>query len=216
MTIRPARRRRTRTHLARVPLIAAILGILATAACSGPPSSDVFRLTTPPGPPVFDQVSDGLAIHCGTLNCHGNDARNMRFFGFYGTRLAPNDKPGAGATSPDEYEANFESVISIEPERLSQIVQSGGSNTALEDKWIVLSKGRGTEHHKGGSRMTKGDAMDTCITSWLASRGGGVPGDGGAVLGLNTDACKAAATIPAPGVPCPGVPPPCSDWNPAP
>lgn len=200
---------------------AAVLGLVSTAACSGPPSSDVFRITTPLGPPTFKVVSDALAIHCGTLNCHGNDARNMRFFGFYGTRLNPKDQTGGAGTTDDEYEANFESIISIEPERLSQIVQSGGAN---EDKWIVLAKGRGVQHHKGGARMTHVDGplppgaptdvlLDACVTSWITAHTAG-SADAGALPGtVNVDACNRAAVVTPPGIPCAMAPPPCTDWT---
>ena len=172
-----------------VATLAALSALFVSLACSGPSDKGLFAITPPPGPPAFNVVSDALDIHCGTLNCHGNNDRNMRIFGFYGTRLSDKDKTGAAATSEDEYQANFESIISIEPERLSQIVRSGGAN---EGKWVVLSKGRGTEHHKGGSRMTPGDAMDTCFTSWIVAHGPG-PGDGGAIPGaVNDAACLAA------------------------
>jgi hypothetical protein len=155
-------------------------------------------MTTPPPPPTFDAVSTALEIHCGTLNCHGNDARNMRLFGFYGVRLKDSDLTGFAPTSPEEIMANFESVISIEPERLSQVVRSGGAGA---EKWIVLSKGRGREHHKGGTRLVPGDAADTCIMSWLTV-GPGAPG-------INAAACKAAATVVPPDLPG-------SPWSPVP
>jgi len=160
-------------------------------------------MSPPLGPPTFDVVSDALEIHCGTINCHGNDARNMRFYGFYGVRASADDQTGARPTTGDEYKRNYESIIAIEPEKISQIYLSGGQNSG---KWIVLSKGRGTEHHKGGSRIVPGDALDTCLLSWLLTRvpvvsdGGTFVTTDGAIPGtLNMSACIAAVTILPPG-----------------
>ena len=161
---------------------------LALLGCSGPPEEGKFVITPPPGPPTFNVVSTVLELHCGTLNCHGTDARNMPFFGFYGVRLDPRDRTGFAPTTDAEFLANFESIISIEPERLSQIVRSGGANAS---KWVVLSKGRGDEHHKGGARLVRGGAADTCILSWISAQPGGAP--------VSAEACDAASTLEPPG-----------------
>jgi hypothetical protein len=172
----------------RAPALGRVAAALLLFACSGPPGDDRFVISTPQGPPVWNPVSTVFELHCGTLNCHGSTARNMRFFGFYGVRLDRRDKTGFAATTDAEYLANFESVISIEPERLSQIVRAGGANSA---KWVVLSKGRADEYHKGGARLVRGDAADTCIVSWIAAQPGGLP--------VNAAACEAAATLEPPG-----------------
>jgi hypothetical protein len=173
---------------ARMRPFAAASFVAAAMGCSSPSGDDKFVITPPPGPPTFNAVSTVLELHCGTLNCHGNTARNMRFFGFYGVRLDPRDKTGFAVTTDAEYLANFESIISIEPERLSQIVRSGGANAS---KWVVLSKGRGDEHHKGGARLVRGEAADTCLVSWISARPGGPP--------LSAEACDAASTLEPPG-----------------
>jgi hypothetical protein len=169
------------------PLVAASV-VSTVIGCAGPAGDDKFVITPPPGPPTFNPVSTVVELHCGTLNCHGNEARNMRFFGFYGVRLDARDKTGFAVTTDAEFLANFESLIAIEPERLSQIVRSGGANAS---KWVVLSKGRGDEHHKGGARLVRGDAADTCILSWISARQGGPP--------VNAEACDAASTFEPPG-----------------
>jgi hypothetical protein len=169
------------------PLLA-VSFVSCAVGCAGPPADDKFVIVPPQGPPTFNPVSTVLELHCGTLNCHGNEARNMRFFGFYGVRLDPKNKTGFGDTTDAEFLANFESIIAIEPEKLSQIVRSGGANA---DKWIVLSKGRGDEHHKGGTRLVRGDAADACIVSWITARPGGAP--------LNAEACDTASTFEPPG-----------------
>lgn len=173
---------------ARVGALVSALLASALFGCSGPSGDDKSYIAVPPGPPIFNAVSDALELHCGTINCHGNDERNMRFFGLYGVRLNPKDKTGFGSTSDLEYEANFESIISIQPEKLTQVVRAHGAGA---DKWIVFSKGRAIEHHKGGARLVAGDAADTCIMSWLVAQPNGPS--------VNTDACTAATNVVPPG-----------------
>ena len=142
----------------------------------------------------FPAVSGGLEIHCGTLDCHGNTVRNFRIYGHYGQRL--NQTVGLTGTTDDEHTATYESIVSIQPEVLSQIVRDHG---ARPERWIVITKGRGTEHHKGDRRMTKGDALDTCILSWLAGGRGAGPGDAGGGS-VNQNACNQAAIVGPPSV----------------
>lgn len=177
--------RTVRVHVAHV-------GLLATLACSGPSDKDIDRITPPPGPPAFNVVADALQKHCGTLDCHGNNARNMRLFGYYGIRQFDKDRVNFTATTPAEYEMTYQSVITIDPERLSRIVASGGAGI---DKWLVLSKGRGTEHHKGGARLAPGGAADTCLVSWVLARSEADSGPGI----VNAAACVAAANLVPPG-----------------
>lgn len=167
-------------------------GALLGSACSGPPGDQTF---VPIVPTIegFSGVSDALEAHCGTLDCHGNSARNMRIYGINGIRfgkgLVPGSDPTTGASDAGklggELLLTYEAVIAIQPEVLGQIVSQHG---ARPERWIVITKGRGTEHHKGGSRMQLHDATDTCITSWLT----GV---------VNTDACDQAANVGPPEIP---------------
>jgi hypothetical protein len=122
----------------------------------------------------------------------------MRIYGYYGIRLNDKDRANFTPTTSNEDTASFQSLISIQPEVLTQIVRSHGAGLG---KWIVFSKGRGTEHHKGGSRMTQGDAMDTCLTSWVLATSEAVDGGPGTI---NGGACAAAAKVVPPG----------SDWIP--
>jgi hypothetical protein len=105
-----------------------------------------------------------LASSCGTLDCHGNAARNFRIYDVSGLRLSPNLTNQGGTTYP-EYEATYESLVLIQPEVLSNIYRHGGAHP---EHWIVITKGRGTENHKGGSRMHAGDDADRCVTSWIS------------------------------------------------
>jgi hypothetical protein len=155
---------------------------LALCACAGPPGNQVF-VPDPPSTDGFSLVADALDAHCGTLDCHGSPARNFRVYGIDGERLSRNDIPGGSLTTAAEYTATYESIIALEPEILSSIVAEGGAHP---ERWIVITKGRGTEAHKGGHRMTAGDDTDRCITTWLA----GSP---------DANACTNAAAVLPPG-----------------
>jgi hypothetical protein len=149
--------------------------------CSGPADKEQFQLTLPTTTD-FNLVSDSLESRCGTLDCHGSLARNMRLYGFHGVRLKKGDISGMGATSSDEYTANYESVVTISPEVLSAIVARKGQGF---DKWIVVTKGSGAENHKGGSRFVKNDVTYGCLLSWIQGT-------------VNMDACMTSATVIAP------------------
>ncbi len=115
----------------------------------------------------FSAVSSVLELRCGSLDCHGEPARNLRIFGSYGLRLDGRDVPGGADTSEREIDATYEAIVGIDPERLSRIAAEGGRNA---EQWLVLSKGRAREAHLGGARLVAGAPADTCVVSWLAGR----------------------------------------------
>jgi hypothetical protein len=145
----------------------ALAALSIVVACTLPSSTN----TNPeivPDRATFPPVADLLEKRCGTLDCHGSAYRNMRVYGSLGLRLAPNDRPLAkGQTTAQEYDADFDSIVALEPELTSAVVTAGG---ASPERLTFVRKARGTEHHKGGSLMQAGDPEDTCITSWLAGR----------------------------------------------
>ena len=138
---------------------------LLIVACTFP-SSTATNIVTPPDRATFPPVADLLEKRCGTLDCHGSSFRNLRVYGSLGLRLDPADRPlSKGQTTPDEYDADFASIVGLEPEIMNEVVTSGG---ASPDRLTFVRKARGSEHHKGGSLMQAGDPEDACITSWLA------------------------------------------------
>ena len=140
---------------------------LLIVACTFP-SSTATNSVTLPDRTTFPAVADLLEKRCGTLDCHGSAFRNLRVYGSLGLRLAPNDRPlSKGQTTPEEYDADFESIVGLEPEIMGEVVADGGANP---DRLTFVRKARGSEHHKGGSLMQAGDPQDTCITSWLAGK----------------------------------------------
>jgi hypothetical protein len=120
---------------------------------------------------------------CGTLDCHGQAERNLRLFGARGLRLYASDNSKEGTTRAAEYDANYWSVVSLEPETLAAVIHDGGNDP---ERLIVIRKGRGTTRHKGGALMRPDDNLDQCLTAWLR----------GSIL---LDQCKAASKISAPG-----------------
>ena len=153
--MRPAR------ALASIAFVAAAIAL----ACSTP-APDARFVETVPDRASFPPVAELLVHRCGTLDCHGSTARNLRLYGSIGLRLAPGDRPvSKGQTTEDEYDEDFASIVGLEPELMSAVVQSGG---ASPDRLTLIRKARGTEHHKGGKLWSEGDAQDECVTSWLA------------------------------------------------
>ena len=139
--------------------------VLATVGCSGdletssPPPSHLAV----PSRTDFPQVADAMQLHCGTLDCHGQVGRNMRLYGQFGRRLDPKDDPLNQPTSDAEYQASYWSVVGLEPEAMSLVVQHQASPNTL----TMVRKPRGIEEHKGGVLVHPGDPLDYCIVGWV-------------------------------------------------
>jgi hypothetical protein len=114
----------------------------------------------------FNPVADALVATCGTLDCHGQPGRNLRLYGSQGLRLSPKDDPGSAPTSAAERDANYWSVIGLEPETIDLVARARG---AAPERLSLIRKARGTEKHKGGTLSQPGDAFDQCLLAWLAS-----------------------------------------------
>jgi hypothetical protein len=111
----------------------------------------------------FPEVADALQPSCATLDCHGQVGRNLRIYGVGGLRLSPTDSPGGDPTTDLEYLASYDSLVSLEPEALSQVI----TQQAYPNQLSIVRKTRGIEHHKGGQRARIGDALDRCMVLWL-------------------------------------------------
>ena len=114
----------------------------------------------------FPLVSDALERRCGTLDCHGERARNLRLFTGSGLRLDPADVPGSGSTTEAEYDASYQSVVGLEPELMNVVVAEHGR---APERLTLVRKARGLEDHQGGAMLKVGDPADRCMLSWLAS-----------------------------------------------
>jgi hypothetical protein len=146
-------------------------------ACSATPS--VSTLSMPP-PDDFAPVSAALASSCGSLDCHGRRAQNLRFYGSIGLRLDPEDLPGGDETTSSEHDANYRSILAFEPEAFSSVWLDGGRDPA---RLTLVRKARGREAHKGGAVFPEGGDGDRCLLSWLSGE-------------LDLDACTSAAELP--------------------
>ncbi len=167
----------------RPEIVRGIVLAWALASCT----SDVRSVDSKNGPleipsrANFNRVSDSMQLHCGTLDCHGQIGRNLRLYGHYGLRLSPTDNPLEAPTSMAEYDASFWSVVGLEPETMSRVVQ----NKSEADALAMIRKPRGIEKHKGGQLMTEGDDLDRCLVGWLTDT-------------FDLAACNAVADAPRP------------------
>jgi hypothetical protein len=116
-------------------------------------------------------VDPVLEKRCGTLDCHGQMGRALRIFGQEGLRLIAEDAanvPGIQPTTQTEYVANYQSVIGLQPELMTEVVQGNAPPTVL----LLLRKPLQLERHKGGQVFNgPGDAAYDCIVSWLGGQG---------------------------------------------
>jgi hypothetical protein len=149
-------------------------------SCSNYSEVDPHK-TAQPDFDTFSVVSPALEAHCGSLDCHGTRRRNFRLYGWYGIRLDSGDGgaapdplppgtveqpelvPGFGQTTEEELWQNYASAVLLEPEKLSVVLVEGQGVEEL----LLVSKGRGREHHKGEVAMEPNGSTDRCVTSWL-------------------------------------------------
>jgi hypothetical protein len=140
--------------------------LLALSACAVP-ASDARTEAMVPDRDAFAPVAQVLIHTCGTLDCHGSAYRNLRVYGNEGLRLAASDRPLMPAcTTQAEIEQDYQSVVGLEPEVMTAVVEDDGSHP---ERLTLIRKARGAEHHKGGAPIVAGDDADRCLTSWLAS-----------------------------------------------
>ena len=158
---------------------------LALGGCGGDlTSSDALGHLSVPSRADFPLVGDAMQLSCGTLDCHGQVGRNMRLYGRYGLRLDPTYDPLTQETSDAEYDASYASIVGLEPEAMSSVVQHQAGPEAL----TMVRKARGVEAHKGGQLDTAGDPLDNCMVDWL-------------VGAFNAAACSAFINAPRPEPP---------------
>jgi hypothetical protein len=145
-----------------------VLFAVASLASCNVPESDARFDPTLPDRAAFRDVAPVLAHTCGTLDCHGSRARNLRLYGSEGLRFSINDRPlSPVCTTGNEIDQDYESVVDLEPEVLSAVVVDRGAHP---ERLTLVRKARGLESHKGGTIFREGDDPDTCLTSWLAGQ----------------------------------------------
>lgn len=117
-------------------------------------------------------VSAMMEARCGGLDCHGQVGRPLRIYGQRGLRLATpetelrDERP----TTPEERLENYQSVIGLEPEGLSDTVESKGEYV---DHQLLLKplddQGGFGVRHKGGPVLqpTPNDPGWQCLFGWV-------------------------------------------------
>jgi len=168
--------------------IVSTLGLVASVtACEGPDKGELERkVSTRASPGSFRTagVTTVFERRCGSLDCHGGIERNLRIYSSNGLRL-PNDaglRPGAGETTLDEITANYQSILTLEPEATNDVLDG-----ADPYKLLVLKKPLELEKHKGGPAIRKGDDAERCLISWLKED---------LINPVDKDACARAAIFP--------------------
>lgn len=155
-------------RIARLAICSALIAALGAFACSPPQKGELERESGQRGSPGTFRgvgVSAVFEKRCGSLDCHGSKARNLRIYSSRGLRL-PNDAGltvGAGDTSQDEVTANYQSLMTLEPEQTNAVIEG----KADPDTLLIVKKPLNIEHHKGGQTIRRGDDAETCIRSWL-------------------------------------------------
>lgn len=144
--------------------LAVAVAFLMFALACGTEAADERRDVRLPERSGFAPVSEMLGVRCGSLDCHGHPARNLRLYNRWGLRLDPERVPGGDPTTDAEHSANFASVVALEPEQLESVVLSGGAEPG---RLTLVRKGRGSEHHEGGVVIATGGDADRCLVSWL-------------------------------------------------
>jgi hypothetical protein len=139
--------------------------IPVAVACSAP-SAGHYVPQALPDPGTFAPVAELLDVRCGSLDCHGTVARNLRLYGSAGLRWSKVDRPFVPTCDTTaEVTQDYDSVVGLEPEIMSAVVQG-----ADPSELTMVRKARGTEAHKGGTIWSQGDDSDTCLISWLAGK----------------------------------------------
>jgi hypothetical protein len=132
-----------------------------TPSCAGSDPSQTFTLVGPTRAD-FERVGETLDYHCGNLSCHGSMLRNLRLYGDQGLRFAPEDIPCGIPTTPAEFDADYRSLVALEPELTSDVVANDG---ARPERLTLVRKARGVEQHTGGVVFHDSTDVDACTAS---------------------------------------------------
>ncbi len=146
--------------------VGALCLALSLAGCNDFTASDATGQLSVPSRADFQGVANAMQLHCGTLDCHGQAGRNMRLYGFEGLRLDPTNNPLGQVTSEAEYDATYSSIVGLEPEIMSKVVQ----HQVAPETLTMLRKPLGIEKHMGGLLIEQDDPLDRCLVGWLIGK----------------------------------------------
>lgn len=172
MTIASNRSKRLwTTRLALATWVAALVLVVVGSACSSVDSGAISPLALPDRQQFLTQgVSTFMEKRCGALDCHGQIGRPMRIYSSNGLRKenGPNGTRDVRATTPDELNDNYFSVVGLEPEEISRSRVTEGEFT----DFLLLKKPLGIEgggvRHKGGPVLRSTDSGFECLITWIS------------------------------------------------
>jgi len=131
----------------------------------GEDTSGTIAMRCPDAEVFASAVSPYLERRCGSLDCHGNRKRPLRFYSQFGHRHPSEANVSGGNPTTDiELDANYNSVCGLEPEEMGEVIDDFGQSAEVLQ---LLAKPRGLIHHKGGQVVAEGDNADSCILGWL-------------------------------------------------
>jgi hypothetical protein len=152
-----------RKNLGVLESTGALCVALSLVGCNDFSTADAAGQLSVPSRADFPAVADAMQLHCGTLDCHGQAGRNMRLYGLYGLRLDPTSNPLGEVTSEAEYDATYSSIVGLEPEIMTKVVQ----HQVAPETLTMLRKPLGIEKHMGGVLIVQDDPLDRCMVGWL-------------------------------------------------
>jgi hypothetical protein len=149
------------------PALVILAIALSAAGCASSEGSTEAVTVTGPTRTDFEKVAETLDYHCGNLACHGSKLRNLRLYGDQGLRLAGDDVPCGAPTTVNEFDADYRSLVALEPEIIDAVVANGGQDPA---RLTLVRKARAREKHEGGAVFRDGTDIDACTTACAGSR----------------------------------------------
>jgi hypothetical protein len=168
----------------RTALVVSVCGtaaaLIALSACASAPDPDrLTNVIVPDFDTYVANVDAYLTRRCGSLDCHGQPGRAYRIYSREGFRLVQIQDGGLVSgqqpTQPEEQRANFQALVSVEPEEMSRLMARQGDNP---NELLFLRKPLKIERHKGGPAMAEDDPGYRCVVAWLqipVVDGNGVP-----------------------------------------
>ena len=167
--------KRLHTIVSAVFAGAVCAGLVGTfGSCASTPDPNRVTVIATPSFTQFTGDANNVGVsafiekRCGTLDCHGQVGRPLRIYGQRGLRIlndAENYPGNDVPTTPDELLANFQSVVGLEPETMSNVVQFPAQYPPTD--LLFIKKPELLESHKGGQQVIPGDDGDTCLKTWV-------------------------------------------------
>ena len=157
----------------------ALVFTMLSGCASAPDPGRLTDVIVPDFDTYVASVDAYLTRRCGSLDCHGQPGRAYRIYSREGFRLVQLQDGGLVSgqqpTQPEEQRANFQALVSVEPEEMSRLMARQGDNP---NALLFLRKPLKLERHKGGPSMAEDDPGYRCVVAWLqipVVDGAGVP-----------------------------------------